>query len=143
MVVMPRNIPVSRASSKNRLKVENLSVRQHQGGLLPVAANTKARQALTTFASNSRHSSPWAAKLYTDARRRGKHHPHPSASWPRAWLRVMWACWHNDTIYDPARHGAERRLAARTCLRKLKRRLSDAVYRQLLTDQHQPAQVQP
>jgi hypothetical protein len=40
------------------------------------AANTKARQALTTFASNSRHSSPWAAKLYADARRRGKHHPH-------------------------------------------------------------------
>ena len=46
------------------------------------AANTKARQALTTFASNSRHSSPWAAKLYADARHRGKHHPTPSPSWP-------------------------------------------------------------
>ena len=40
------------------------------------AANTKARNALATFAGNSRHSSPWAAKLYADARRRGKHHPH-------------------------------------------------------------------
>ena len=40
------------------------------------AANTQARNALHTFASNSRHSSPWAAKLYADARRRGKHHPH-------------------------------------------------------------------
>jgi hypothetical protein len=31
---------------------------------------------------------------------------------PRAWLRVMWACWHTDTAYDPARHRAEQRLAA-------------------------------
>jgi hypothetical protein len=78
------------------------------------AANTKARNALATFAGNSRHSSPWAAKVYADARRRGKHHPHAVRILARAWLRVMWACWHNDTIYDPARHGAERRLAART-----------------------------
>jgi transposase len=78
------------------------------------AANAKARNALATFASNSRHSSPWAAKVYADARRRGKHHPHAVRILARAWLRVMWACWHNDTIYDPARHGAERRLVART-----------------------------
>jgi hypothetical protein len=68
----------------------------------------------TSFAGNSRHSSPWAAKVYADARRRGKHHPHAVRILARAWLRVIWACWHNDTIYDPARHGAERRLAART-----------------------------
>jgi transposase len=76
------------------------------------AANTKARQALTTFASNSRHSSPWAAKLYADARRRGKHHPHAVRILARAWLRVIWACWHHNTVYDPAKHGAEKRLAA-------------------------------
>jgi hypothetical protein len=62
------------------------------------AANTKARSALATFAGNSRHSSPWAAKVYADARRRGKHHPHAVRILARAWLRVMWACWHNDTI---------------------------------------------
>ena len=76
------------------------------------AANAKARQALTTFASNSRHSSPWAAKLYADARRRGKHHPHAVRILARAWLRVIWACWHHNTVYDPAKHGAEKRLAA-------------------------------
>ena len=76
------------------------------------AANTKARQALTTFASNSRHSSPWAAKLYADARRRGKHHPHAVRILARAWLRVIWACWHTNTVYDPAKHGAEKRLTA-------------------------------
>jgi transposase len=75
------------------------------------AVNTHARQALATFADNSRHSSPWAAQLYTDARKRGKRHPHAVRILMRAWLRVMWACWHSDTVYDPARHGGERRLA--------------------------------
>ena len=62
--------PVTRASGKSKAVAFRW------------AANTKARQALTTFASNSRHSSPWAAKLYADARHRGKHHPTPSPSWP-------------------------------------------------------------
>jgi hypothetical protein len=30
----------------------------------------------------------------------------------RAWLRVIWACWHTDTAYNPARHRAEQRLTA-------------------------------
>ena len=30
----------------------------------------------------------------------------------RAWLRVIWACWHTNTAYDPARHRPEQRLAA-------------------------------
>ena len=72
--------------------------------------NTRARRALFTFADNSRHASPWAAQLYADARRRGKRHPHAIRILMRAWLRVMWACWHSDTAYDPVNHGAERRL---------------------------------
>jgi transposase len=40
-----------------------------------LAANHRARQALHTFADNARHSSPWSAKLYADARARGKRHP--------------------------------------------------------------------
>jgi transposase len=75
------------------------------------AVNTRARNALSTFADNSRHASPWAAQLYADARRRGKRHPHAVRILMRAWMRVMWACWHTDTAYDPVNHGAERRLA--------------------------------
>lgn len=75
------------------------------------AVNTKARRALSTFADNSRHASPWAARLYADARGRGKRHPHAIRIVMRAWLRVMWACWHSDVAYDPVNHGAERRLA--------------------------------
>lgn len=74
------------------------------------AANTRARKALTMFAENSRHDSAWAAQLYADARRRGKRHPHAIRILMRSWLRVIWACWHTNTIYDPDKHGAERRI---------------------------------
>jgi hypothetical protein len=76
------------------------------------AANARARQAFATFAANSRHASPWAAALYRQARRRGKRPPHAVRILMRAWLRVVWACWHTSAPYDPARHGAEHRLAA-------------------------------
>jgi transposase len=92
--------PVTRASGKTR----TVGFRW--------AANRRARTALHAFADNSRHASPWAARLYADARRRGKHHPHAIRILARAWLRVMWACWHTDTAYDPAKHRAEQRLAA-------------------------------
>ena len=77
------------------------------------AVNTEARRALSIFADNSRHASPWAAQLYADARARGKRHPHAVRILMRAWLRVMWTCWHSNTAYDPAIHGAERRFAER------------------------------
>lgn len=76
------------------------------------AANTRARDALQIFADNSRHASPWAASLYERARARGKRHPHAVRILMRAWLRVVWACWHSSIAYDPKLHGAERRFAA-------------------------------
>lgn len=74
------------------------------------AANTQARDALGIFADNSRHASPWAARLYADARARGKRHPAAIRILMRAWLRVIWACWQSDTPYDVQRHGAEQRV---------------------------------
>jgi hypothetical protein len=78
------------------------------------AVNSKARKALATFADNSRHASPWAAKLYADARARSKRHPHAIRILMRAWMRVIWACWHTNTTYDPANHGAEKKLTDQT-----------------------------
>jgi Transposase/Transposase IS116/IS110/IS902 family len=76
------------------------------------ATNAKARKALTIWADNSRHASTWAERIYRDARARGCRHPHAVRILARAWLRVIWACWHTDTPYDPARRrGQERHLA--------------------------------
>jgi hypothetical protein len=70
------------------------------------ACNKRFRQAMTTFAGNSRHASPWAAQIYDNARASGKDHPHAIRILARAWIRVIWPCWLNHTPYDPARHGA-------------------------------------
>jgi transposase len=77
------------------------------------ATNSNARKALTLYADNSRHASPWAEHIYRDARARGCRHAHAIRILARAWLRVIWACWHTNTPYDPARRrGRERHLTA-------------------------------
>lgn len=75
------------------------------------ACNKRFRVAVTTFADNSRHASPWAAQVYADARARGHDHPHAVRVLARAWIRVIWRCWIDQTPYDPTRHGNAARLA--------------------------------
>jgi transposase len=74
------------------------------------ACNKRFRQAITTFADNSRHASAWATKVYTDARARGLAHPHAIRVLARAWIRVIWRCWIDQTPYNPAQHGNAVRL---------------------------------
>jgi transposase len=74
------------------------------------ACNKRFRQAICTFADNSRHASPWAAKVYADAIARGCDHPHAVRVLARAWIRVIWRCWINHQPYNPAKHGAARKL---------------------------------
>ena len=78
------------------------------------ACNKRFRRAVTTFAGNSRHASPWAAQIYAEARAAGKDHPHAIRILARAWIRVIWPCWVNGVPYDPARHRAAAALAGQT-----------------------------
>ncbi|WP_370948016.1 IS110 family transposase [Amycolatopsis sp. cg5] len=84
--------PVTKASGKQR------------GVSFRWACNKRLRLAITTFAANSRFSSPWAADIYDRARASGKDHPHATRILARAWIRVMWRCWQNSTPYDPTLH---------------------------------------
>jgi len=86
-------VPVTRASGKHR----SVSFRW--------ACNKRLRVALTTFADNSRHSSPWAADIYRRAITSGKDHPHAIRILARAWVRVIWRCWTDGRPYDPTQHG--------------------------------------
>ena len=74
------------------------------------ACNKRFRVALTTFADNSRHTSPWAAAIYNRARANNKDHPHAIRILARAWIRVIYRCWQDGTPYDPNQHGGARRL---------------------------------
>jgi transposase len=75
------------------------------------ACNKRFRNAMTTFAHNSRLASPWAAKVYADAIARGHDHPHATRVLARAWVRVIWRCWVDQMPYDPVKHTAAQRLA--------------------------------
>ena len=85
--------PVTRTSGK------------HRGVACRLACNKRLRQALTTWADNSRHAHPWAAARYRDARARGCAHPHAVRILARAWVRVLWRCWQTQAAYDPTKHG--------------------------------------
>lgn len=74
------------------------------------ACNKRFRVAITTFADNSRHASPWAARVYAEARARGHDHPHAVRVLARAWIRVIWRCWIDQVPYDPGRHGNAQQL---------------------------------
>ena len=86
--------PVTRASGK------------HHAVVFRWVCNKRLRQAVTTFADNSRHASPWAAAAYARARARGCDHPHAIRILARAWLRVIWRCWQDRRPYDLAQHRA-------------------------------------
>lgn len=88
--------PVTKASGKQR----SVTFRW--------ACNKRLHAATTTFAANSRLSSPWAADIYDRARTSGKDHPHATRILARAWTRVMWRCWQNRTPYDPVLHSGAR-----------------------------------
>ena len=76
------------------------------------ACNTRFRNAMATFADDSRHASPWAAAVYGDAIERGADHPHAVRILARAWIRIIHRCWLDGVPYDPSLHGAARRLEA-------------------------------
>ena len=71
------------------------------------ACNKRFRRAITTFADNSRHASPWAAHIYNQARAAGKDHPHAVRVLARAWTRVIWRCWQDGVALRP--HPTRRR----------------------------------
>lgn len=85
-------VPVTRASGK-----------RHAVGFR-YACNKELRNALTTFANNSRAATPWAQAAYEKARARGCRHPHAVRILARAWTRVLHACWTTGTPYDPNHH---------------------------------------
>ena len=100
---------------------------QAPGRALPLGLQQAVPQGDDTFAGNSRHASPWAAKVYNDARAAGKDHPHAVRILARAWIRVIWPCWINEVPYDPALHNAAAALEHQTSSQPRRLRLTQGV----------------
>ncbi len=76
------------------------------------ACNKRLRAAVTCFADNSRHASPWAANIYRQARLRGCRHPHAVRILARAWLKILWRAWQDNLPYDANKHLAAKAFIA-------------------------------
>ena len=73
------------------------------------ACDKRLRDALATLSDSTRHHNPWAHRLYTDARGRGHDHQRAIRTVGRAWTRILWRIWQDQTPYDPTRHRALQR----------------------------------
>ncbi|WP_432489648.1 IS110 family RNA-guided transposase [Kineococcus sp. SYSU DK018] len=76
------------------------------------AVDKQLRGAVMDFAGDSHHANAWAADLYARARGKGHSHSHATRILARAWLHVIWRCWHDGVAYDPSRHRALQSLTA-------------------------------
>jgi transposase len=85
--------PVTRASGRSR------SVR------FRYAANTRIREAAMWWAFNSIKLSPWAAAAFRQARdQRGQRYHRALRGLAARWMRLLWRCWTDHTIYNPQQH---------------------------------------
>jgi transposase len=74
------------------------------------ACDKRLRNHLAILADSTRHWHPWAHDVYQRAIERGADHPHATRILGRAWTRILWRCWQDQTAYDPTRHGNLTRL---------------------------------
>jgi hypothetical protein len=82
----------------------------HPAAIFRRACDKRLRGAIATLADSTHHWHPWARDVYRKARNRGQDHPHAIRTLGRAWTRVLWRCWHEQTPYDLTRHGNLNRL---------------------------------
>lgn len=77
------------------------------------AANTRLREAAMWWAFNSLKSSPWAAAAFEQARtQRGQRYHRALRGIGARWMRILWRCWTDHTIYQPDLHASAAALTA-------------------------------
>jgi transposase len=87
---------------------------RHRAVTFRFSSDKKLRDALCDFAGDSWRGNTWAEHRYRQLRADGKSHPHAERILARSWAHIIWRCWQDHTPYDPARHGAHRRLTNQT-----------------------------
>lgn len=102
------------AFGTDRERMESASDMQTYSGIAPVtrrsgkmhyvasrwACPTFLRQTFHEFANCSRTRSTWAGAYYRMQRERGKKHHAAVRALAFKWIRVLYACWKTNTIYN-------------------------------------------
>ena len=68
------------------------------------AANKRMRHAIDWWMAVAARDDPWSKTIYQAgrARRQGKYRVLRGLG--ARWVRIMWRCWQDHTLYDPSRH---------------------------------------
>jgi transposase len=111
---------------EDRSRFPTVNVLLAEAGLAPVtrssgrseqvrfryAANRHLREAMMWWAFNSLKMSPWANDAFRTARdQRGQHYHRALRGLAARWMRVLWRCWIDGTVYDPKKHPGAAQLA--------------------------------
>jgi transposase len=68
------------------------------------ATSPFVRQTFHEFAHHSLRHTPWARAFYAHQRRRGHSHHAAVRALAFKWIRIIWRCWQDRTLYDDARY---------------------------------------
>jgi transposase len=82
---------------------------KHRAASFRWACDKRLRNHISVLADSTRHWHPWAHDVYQRAIDRGCDHPHAIRILGRAWTRVLWTCWQNNTPYNSNNHRAAQR----------------------------------
>jgi transposase len=106
------------ALGSDRTRFPSARELQQQSGIAPItvqsgrsrqvqwrwATSVFLRQTFHEFAQQSIRQSRWAATFYATQRRRGKSHHAAVRALAFKWIRIIWRCWQDHTLYDEARY---------------------------------------
>ncbi|MCA4726607.1 IS110 family transposase [Mycolicibacterium fortuitum] len=68
------------------------------------AANRRMRHAIDWWMFVAVREDPWSADCYQQARTAGQPHHRALRGLGARWVRILWRCWQDRTVYDPTIH---------------------------------------
>jgi len=77
---------------------------RHRAVTFRWTSNTRLRNAICSFAGDTRNDNEWAATRYRELRAAGKRHPHAERIMARTWTQIIWRCWIDRQPYNPTLH---------------------------------------
>ena len=88
--------------------------------------NTVRRQTFHEFAGHSVRHCLWAKRFYHRQRTRGTSHHAALRALAFKWIRILWRCWHDHTVYDDARYTSALTLRGAPLTSALRARIHEA-----------------
>ena len=88
--------------------------------------NTVRRQTFHEFAGHSVRHCLWAKRFYHQQRTRGTSHHAALRALAFKWIRILWRCWHDHTVYDDARYTSALTLRGAPLTSALRARIHEA-----------------